>query len=101
MVGIVIVCVSFGLYRRTSFHGYIITGFCIVIMGHLSRLLRSFKEHTLSFAFWGGREYSEQRIRRKRKCMERDSDRIALLASCRLKRGRCFLWQPIPYQLNL
>src|SRR5437660_12292474 len=58
------------------------------------------KERTLSFVFWYERGYSEQRIRKKRKCMEKDSNCTGLLASCRSKRGRCFLWQPIPYQQN-
>src|SRR6266478_2051231 len=55
---------------------------------------------TLSFVFWSERGYSEQRMKSKRKCREKDSDRTGLLAPCRLKKGRCLLWQPIPCRQN-
>src|SRR5260221_10034802 len=45
---------------------------------------------TQIFVFWYEREYSEQRMRRKRKCREKDSNRTGLLAPCGLKKVGVF-----------
>ncbi len=39
-------------------------------------------------------------MRRKRKCWEKDGNRTGLLAPCGLKKGGCFLWQPIQCREN-